>query len=312
MVKREGKLIERVEHGHDHDEGHAHGPTAHAAELGRMNKRRLSIVLVFGIVVLAVEVVGGLLSNSLVLLSDAAHIVLAYAAAHLSMRAPTSSKSYGYARAEIVAAFLNAVVLWGLTLYFFYEAWTRLSDPPAVDAPIVIVVGVLSLGANAFLAIMLHRGSGHNLNVRSAYIHILSDALGSAAAIVAGVGILFFDARWLDPATTFFIGALILVWTWRLTRETLHILLEGTPAALSPDDVKDAITTVPGVEGVHDLHVWSITTGSDNLSAHVVVEDPTQGPQVVRAIRSRLRDQYALSHITIEVEGRDSTCEGCN
>jgi cobalt-zinc-cadmium efflux system protein len=301
------------------DDGHAHASHDTHVQLNRSNRRRLSLVLGLGLVVLAAEVVGGLLSNSLVLLSDAAHmstdvasIVLAYAAAHLSMRAPTTSKSYGYARAEIVAAFLNALVLWGLSAYFFYEAWRRLQAPPDVDARIVIVVGVLSLAANVGLAAFLHRGSGHNLNVRSAYIHILSDALGSAAAVVAGVGIYFYDARWLDPVATLFIGALILVWTWRLTRETLHILLEGTPSALSPDAVKTAITDVPGVEGVHDLHVWSITTGRDNLSAHVIVADPAKGPQVVRAIRDRLRHDYALTHITIEVEGRDSDCPGCN
>jgi len=275
--------------------------------------------MAFGIIVLAVEVVGGVLSNSLVLYSDAAHmstdvasIALAYAAITIATRPANASKSFGYARAEIVAAFLNALALWGLTAFFFFEAWRRLRDPPSINAPIVIVVGVVSLVANVSLALLLRKGSGHNLNVRSAFLHILSDALGSAAAIVAGLGIYYYDARWLDPATTFVIGALILVWTWRLTRETLHILLEGTPVALSPGVVKDAIKNVPGVSDVHDLHVWSLTTGNDNLSAHVVVTDPTRGPEVVRMIRECLRDAHGLTHVTIEVEAVGQECESCN
>lgn len=312
-------IVARDEHDHGHDHPHAHDHLHDAAALSQLNRRRLRLVMVFGIAVLLAEVIGGYLSNSLVLYSDAAHmstdvasIVLAYAAMHIAARPANASKSYGYARAEIVAAFINALALWAITAYFFYEAWQRLIHPPAPNAQIIIVVGAVSLVANVALAAMLHRGSGHNLNVRSAYVHILSDVLGSVAAVVAGVGILFFGAYWLDPAATMLIGVLILVWTWRLTRETLHILLEGTPAAVSPDTVKQTIAQVPGVANVHDLHVWTLTTGQDNLSAHVVLDDATRGPQVVRQIRSRLKDTHGLRHVTIEVEALGNECPGCN
>lgn len=302
-------------HGHAHGHPHDHDHGAHAVA----NQRRLLVVIAVGLLVLVTEVVGGLLANSLVLLSDAAHmstdiaaVLLAYGAAVLATRPATTSKTYGYARAEIVAAFLNAVALWFVSAYFIWEAWQRLRAPPEVDAPIVILVGGVSLVANVALAVILHRGSGHNLNVRSAYVHILSDALGSAAAVAAGVGIYYWDARWLDPATTLLIAVLILLWTWRLTRETLHILLEGTPHAVDAAAVRGTIERVPGVVAVHDLHVWSITTGMENVSAHVVVEDTGRGTEVVRAIKDRLKADHRLAHATIEVEARDSGCEGCN
>ena len=300
-------------HGHAHDHGHDHGSNAAA------NQRRLLFVIGLGSIVLVAEVVGGLVANSLVLLSDAAHmstdiaaVMLAYAASVLATRPATTSKTYGYARAEIIAAFLNALAMWFVSAYFIWEAWQRLRAPPEVDAPVVILVGGLSLVANVTLAVILHRGSGHNLNVRSAYVHILSDALGSAAALAAGLGILLWDARWLDPATTLLIAVLILLWTWRLTRETFHILLEGVPHSVDTGAVRGTIERVPGVVGVHDLHVWSITTGMENVSAHVVVDDTGRGTEVVRAIKDRLKADHRLAHVTIEVEGRDSGCEGCN
>ena len=307
-------------HGHGHAHGHAHPHDDHdRGALAATNQRRLLAVIAIGVVVLVAEVIGGLLANSLVLLSDAAHmstdiaaVLLAYAAAVLATRPATTSKTYGYARAEIVAAFLNAIALWVVSAYFVWEAWQRLRAPPEVDARIVVGIGVLGLAANLLLAAVLHRGKDHSLNVKSAYLHVLSDTLGSAAAIAAGLGILWFDARWLDPATTLLIAGLILVWTWRLTRETLHILLEGVPHAVSADAVRGTIERVPGVVGVHDLHVWSITTGMENVSAHVVVDDPGQGTQVVRAIKDRLKRDHSLAHATIEVEARDSGCEGCN
>lgn len=303
-------------HGHAHD-GHSHAFDPRVEAPG--NRRRLLAVVAVGAVVLVAEVVGGLLANSLVLLSDAAHmstdiaaVLLAYGAAVLATRPATDSKTYGYARAEIVAAFLNALALWGICAYFVWEALQRLRAPEPVNAGIVIVIGLVGLAANVAMAFMLHGGREQSLNVRSAYIHVLSDTLGSVAAVASGVGILFFDARWLDPAATLAIAALIVVWTWRLTRETLHILLEGTPHKLSAEAVRGTIQRVPGVVNVHDLHVWSITTGMENMSAHVVVEDAARGPDVVRAIRDRLKVDHSLRHVTIEIEARGSACEGCN
>lgn len=305
-------------HGHDHGPSlgeHGHPHPGHAGS----DRRRLLVVMALGAVMLGVEVVGGFLANSLVLLSDAAHLStdvaalgLAYLAMQMGARAPTDRKTYGFRRAEVVAAFLNALLLWALAAWLVYEAWSRLRDPPAVRGGIVTAVGVVGLGVNLAMAALLHGGQGRSMNMRGAYLHVVSDALGSVAAIVAGVGIQLYGATWLDPAATFAISALILVWTWRLTRDSLHVLLEGTPEAIPPERVRASIAAVPGVLAVHDLHVWSITTGVDNLSAHVVVQDSTEGPSVVRRIRDRLRDEFHLEHVTIEVEGDDTQCVGCN
>lgn len=276
--------------------------------------------MLFGVAILVGELIAGFFANSLALLSDAAHMStdvaalgLAYAAVRIATRRPTSSKSYGYYRAETVAAFVNALALWGITGYFVFEAWRRLRAPPEVDGPLVAIVGGLSLAANLVMAGVLHRNHDHSMNMKSAYIHVLSDALGSLAALVAGLGIWLYGARWLDPATTLVIAALILVWTWRLTRDSLHILLEGTPARVKHDDVKASIQKVPGVLAVHDLHVWSLTTGMDNLSAHVMVKDAVDGPVIVADIRKRLIDEFHLHHVTIEVETADSpNCIRCD
>lgn len=273
----------------------------------------------FGLVILVAEVIGGLLANSLVLLSDAVHvstdvaaIALAYAAARIAAKPATLSKSYGYYRAEVVAAFVNAIALWVIAGYFILEAWERLRAPPEVDGLIVVWMGGLGLAVNVLMAAILHRGTGHSLNVRTAYAHVLSDALGSVAAIVAGAGVLLYDATWLDPATTLLVSALIIVWTWRLTRDSLHILLEGTPASVKPAKVRETIQAVPGVRDVHDLHVWSLTTGVNNLSAHVKVADASDGPRLVRAIRERLLHDHDLAHVTIEIEGEDDDCVSCD
>lgn len=318
-------LIKSVEHTHA---GHAHGredARLHARAHERRDQmatdqRRLLAVMIAGGCILVLEVIAGLYSNSLALLSDAAHmstdvaaLALAYAAIRIALRRPTSSKSYGYYRAETVAAFVNALALWVLTAYFLFEAWKRLRDPPEVNGVIVAVVGGVSLVANLGMAAVLHRGHEHSMNVRSAYIHVLSDALGSLAALVAGLGIWLYGARWLDPVTTVLISLLIVVWTWRLTSDSLHVLLEGTPARVKHDDVKATIERVPGVMAVHDLHVWSLTTGIDNLSAHVMVKDAAEGPAIVAIIRQKLVDDHHLSHVTIEVETPDSpNCIRCD
>lgn len=316
--------------GHDHDDPHMHGDAdgnghghghahAHVHGADPSDHRRLLLVMALGAAMLAVEVAAGLAANSLVLLSDAVHmstdvaaLALAYFAIHVGARAPTAAKSFGFRRAEIVAAFLNALLLWGLSIWFLVESWERLRDPPAVRGGIVAIVGVLGLLVNVAMAWLLHRGVERSVNVRGAYVHVLSDALGSVAAIVAGVGMHLYGARWLDPAATLVVSLLILVWTWRLTRDTLHILLEGTPHRISHEKVRDAIASVPGVVAVHDLHVWSITTGVDNLSAHVVAANPAEGPALVRRIRERLHHDFRLKHVTIEVEDEDGECVSCN
>lgn len=326
------RLIDDVAHsheGHGHDLAQGRSPArpqprpaaSHERGLvGASDQRRLLGVMLFGAAILVMEVIAGFLANSLALLSDAAHmstdvaaLALAYAAARIASRPRTSTKSYGYYRAETVAAFVNALALWGITGYFVFEAVQRLREPPAVNGAVVAVVGAVTLGANVIMAYVLHARHHHSMSMRSAYIHVLSDALGSLGALAAGLGIHFFGARWLDPVVTLGLAVLIAVWTWRLTRDSLHILLEGTPARVKHEVVKATIAAVPGVLAVHDLHVWSLTTGMDNLSAHIMVEDATQGPVIVRAVRDKLVEEHHLAHVTIEVETEGSAnCLSCD
>lgn len=309
-------------HAHAHD-GHSHAEHEHGLAQYRphatRNRRRLLLVIVLGSLILVAELVGAWASGSLVLLSDAAHaftdvsaVLLAYVAVTFAQRPATLRKSYGFHRAEVVAAFANAILLWLLTAWFLFEAVRRLRDPPDVSGPIVTIVASATLVANLAMAWILHRGANENVNVRSAYLHVLSDALGSVAALVAGLAIQLRGWTWADPVTTIFVSGLILVWTWRLTRETLHILLEGTPERMDTDALRKDIRGVSGVLDVHDLHVWTLTTGLDSMSAHVLVADASRGPAVARAVRAAIVEKYSLGHVTLEVEDASSDCEKCH
>ncbi|MEA3200910.1 MAG: cobalt-zinc-cadmium efflux system protein [Thermoplasmata archaeon] len=284
-------------------------------EMARANRKRLLFVMVSGLVVMTAEIVGGLLANSLVLLADAAHyatdvlaVGIAFLALTLAMRPATLQKSFGYRRAEVLAALLNAAALWGISVFFVFEAWRRLEAPPEVGGKVVLLVGGFSLVANGALALVLARGSGHNLNMRAAYLHILSDVLGSAAALVAGAAVTFFGWRLADPVLTLFITLLILVFTWRLTKETLNILLQGTPDTVDMTELEHAIRDVAAVKEVHELHLWSLTTGTEVLSVHVVLDAPPQGDAVTHDIHEKLKARFNIDHVTVQVESPECPC----
>ena len=295
-------------HAHDHDHhGHAHG--------GEGTQRRLLFVAVAGGLIALAEVAGGLAANSLVLLADAAHyaadvaaVLLAFAAVRFASRPANASKTFGYKRAEVLAAFVNAAALWGLSAYFAYEAYRRIVAPPEVAGPLVLAVGAATLVANGALAFVLSRGQ-RNLNVRAAYLHVLSDVLGSAAALVAGGLVTWFGWQLADPVLTIFVTILILVFTFRLTRDTLHILLEGTPRHIDVDEVQEAIRAVAPVQDVHELHLWSLTSGSDVLTVHVVLDAPPQGDAIAHEIHRTLREKFHIDHVTVQVESPACPCD---
>lgn len=280
-------------------------------------RRATRLVVAFGVgaVVMAAEVVAGVAANSLVLLADAAHyaadlgaVGLALLAALWSGRAATRAKTFGYRRAEVVAAFLNAVALWVVSAYFVYHAYVRLMDPPPVSGPVVLATGALTLVANLGLAALLHGHAHDDLNQRAAYLHVVGDALGSGAAMVAGAIVAWTGWRAADPLLTLFVSVLLVAFTWRLTRQTLHILLEGTPAHLDAGDVESAIRAVPGVRDVHDLHVWTLGSGAYSLTVHVVLGEPPKDDSVLQAVHSALETGFSLRHLTVQVEGPDSPC----
>jgi cobalt-zinc-cadmium efflux system protein len=266
-------------------------------------------VLVLTLAFTALEIVGGLLTGSLALLADAAHMVsdnLAIAVALLALwlagRPSTPERSFGYQRAEILAAFVNGVILLALAVWIFIEAWGRLSDPPEVLAGWVAVVAVVGLAVNLVSAAILQRGGHDTLNMRAALRHVLADALGSAGVLVAAVVILLTGWRYADPLAGMAIAALILASSWSILRDSVHILLEGAPRGMDTRTLGRRITEVPGVVEVHDLHVWTITSAFPALSAHVLVERHDDCHARRRELEEILLREYGIEHTTLQVD----------
>jgi cobalt-zinc-cadmium efflux system protein len=263
-----------------------------------------------------VELVGGWLSGSLALLSDAGHMFtdtlalgLSLAAVRIAMRPATEERTFGSMRAEILAAFVNGATLVLISLLIFYESIGRLLHPRAVDAPLMLGVAVAGLVANAAGVYILRDRSEDNLNVRGAMWHMFGDLLSSVGVIVGAVLIMLFDLRAADPVLSIIIGAIILVGAWKLVTQSAAILLESVPAHLRLEDVRAALLGVEGVEDVHDLHVWTLSSGFYAMSGHIVVKDRpvSDCSGLIATSEGLLKERFGISHTTIQVECR--TCE---
>lgn len=263
-----------------------------------------------------IEFVGGLLTGSLALMSDAGHMLtdtlalaLSFGAMKVAMRPSNEEKTFGFLRAEILAALVNGTTLIVISLLIFYEAARRVLEPPEVEGPLMLVVAVLGLAANAAGLYLLHDKSKGSLNVRGAFLHMLGDLLSSVAVIVGALLILFFDMRIADPVLSILIGSIILLGAWRLVTQSTSILLESVPGHLKLADVRAALQTVEGVVEVHDLHVWTLTSGLHAMSAHVVVEDRrvSDCAGIVQQCEEILKGQFSISHTTFQLECR--SCE---
>lgn len=277
--------------------------------MGDGNTRRLSAVLGLTFAFMLVEAVAGWFTNSLALLSDAGHMLtdvgalgLALFALWFSRRRAPVGLTFGYLRFEILAALLNGVALLGITFFIFYEAWQRIAAPPEVRSDPMLVVAILGLLVNMASFWILSRGGGHSLNERGALLHILGDMLGSVGAIVAALVMRATGWFLADPIVSAVIGLLILRSTWELLRETVNILMEGTPIHLSFAEVHAAMEAVPGVDEVKDLHLWSIASGFDALSAHVVVPDVGQSDEIRLSLRKLLHERFNITHTTLEIQ----------
>jgi len=284
------------------------------------NKRRLQIVLLLAGAYMIAEVIGGLLSNSLALLADAGHMLSDVAALALSLfalwvaqRPPTPTRTYGYYRAEILAALANGTALVIIALFVFFHAYERLADPPEVRAPMMMGIAAGGLVVNLLGLWILHGAQGENLNVRGAWLHVLGDALGSVGAIVAGALIWVFGWYWADPAASVLIGLLVLYASWSLLREAVAVLLEGAPGHIDVDEVRDSIAEIDVVLAVHDLHVWTITSGMVSLSCHVVARDGSSRRVLLKTLNALLRERFGIHHTTVQIEpeGFDA-CETCH
>ena len=259
-----------------------------------------------------IELVGGWFTNSLALMSDAAHLFTDVAALALTLfalwigtREATETKTFGYYRAEILAALVNGVALWVVVFFILAEAWRRLAEPPVVAGPGMLVLAVVGLGANIVVARRLREHSTHSLNLRGAYLHVLSDMLGSIGAVAAGVVIVATGWNAADAVASALIAVLILVGSWALVSEAVDVLMEAVPAHIDVDALRRSLERVPGTGEVHDLHVWSLTTGRYALSAHAVVagdHDHAADDAILAEMAAVCARDFDIEHVTIQLE----------
>lgn len=289
--------------GHDHGHDHTHGA----------NKKALMISFIIITTYMIVEVIGGFVTNSLALLSDAGHMLsdsislgIGLLAFTFGERIANHSKTFGYKRFEILAAVFNGVTLIAISLYIFYEAYHRFTNPPEVASSGMLIIAIIGLLVNMLVAWLLMRGGDteENLNLRAAYLHVLGDMLGSFGAIIAALLIMLFNWGWADPLASVIVAVLVLISGWRVTKDSLHVLMEGAPRNIQLADVIATLEQVEGVNSIHDLHIWSITSGQNALSCHAVVDSNltiAECQTLLRTIEHELQHK-GIGHVTIQME----------
>jgi len=285
----------------------AYGPTAADRSSQR---RRLGWVFALASLYAGVEITGGFLTGSLALLADAFHLLSDVAALGLSFFAiwiaqqPSGAhRTFGHSRAEILAALANGVGLAVMAVIVMIHAVERLRAPAEVNGLGVVAIATGALLYEAVGLWILHSGSRDNLNVRGAFLHVLSDALGSLGAIAAGLGVWAFGWHWADPVASLLISSLVLFSAWRLLREAVDVLMETAPRHLDVEEIRRSLAGLPGAAGVHDLHVWTIGSGEISLSCHVVTDGESEAPGVLQAVHALLADRFGIHHSTVQIEG---------
>ncbi|BDT59203.1 MAG: cation diffusion facilitator family transporter [Janthinobacterium lividum] len=282
---------------------------SHAAQQGQ-NERPLWIALVLTTTFLVAEIIGGILTNSLALISDAAHmftdsaaLAVSLAAIRIGKRPADSQRTFGYYRFEILAAAFNAILLFLVAIYILYEAYQRLNNPPEIQSGTMLLVAAFGLVVNLISMRLLSSGKDASLNVKGAYLEVWSDMLGSIGVIIGALVIRYTGWSWVDSAIAVGIGLWVLPRTWTLLTASMNVLLEGVPEGLGLDEVKEALSRIPGVASVHDLHVWSITSGKSSLTAHIVQDGEVADSQaLLLTIRELVANKYDIHHSTIQIE----------
>lgn len=282
---------------------------SHAAQPGQ-NERPLWIALGLTTAFLIAEIIGGILTNSLALISDAAHmftdtaaLAISLAAMRIGRRPADTERTFGYYRFEILAAAFNALLLFLVAIYILYEAYKRLNNPPEIESSMMLYVAAFGLVVNLISMRLLASGKDSSLNVKGAYLEVWSDMLGSIGVIIGALVIRYTGWGWVDSAIAVGIGLWVLPRTWTLLKASMNVLLEGAPEGLGIGEVKEAIAGLPGVASVHDLHVWSITSGKSSLTVHIVQREDVTDPQVLlTAVRGFVASKYDIHHCTIQIE----------
>jgi cobalt-zinc-cadmium efflux system protein len=292
-------------HHHGHDHGHAH---VHWLDDGA-NARRLVVVLVLTALYMLAEAVGGWLAHSLALIADAGHMLSDVAALGLSLfavwisrRPPTPARSYGYHRTEILAALANAATLIAISVWVCFEAYHRLHAPPNVAGRMVMAIAAGGFLINVAGMRVLSGGRASNLNIHGAWLHVATDALGNIGTVVAGAAVAYLGWLWADPVASVLIAALVSWSAWELLKDSVDVLMEGTPSSIDSAKVRDALCTVSGVQTVHDLHIWSIASGRVSLSAHISVDGSRTDREILPDLCATLRRDFGITHVTLQLE----------
>lgn len=284
---------------------------SHLREATKQTTQRLSLSLFLTLAFVILEAAAGIFANSLALLTDAAHnltdviaLGLTWFAVRITAQPANAQKTYGYHRAGILVALLNSTTLVLISLGIFYEAYRRFMSPPEVQPNILIGVGLIAVVINLGTALLVHRGSQHDLNLRSAFVHLMGDVISTVGAVIAGVIIYFTNANWLDPLVSVLIGFLILYNAWGILRDAVDILLESTPRDVDIQSLVKDIAQVDGVLGIHDIHVWSLTQSLRTMSAHILTDDRhiSAGTEIQRQINVLLNHRYNIAHTTLQLE----------
>ncbi len=290
-------------HSHDHSDDFHQGRT--------QNKKALVITLLVTTTIMLVEFFGGLWTNSLALLADSGHMLadatslaLSLVAIHFATRAASPNKTFGFYRFEIMAALVNALTLFVIAGFIVYEAIGRIAEPPTVASGSMIFIATIGLLANMISATILLKKSDveSNLNMRGAYLHVLGDLLGSVGAIIAGILMYFFNWYIADPIISVVVALLILRSAWGVFRSSVHVLMEGTPPTIDFYDVKQTLEQIPGVQVVHDLHIWTLTSGLDMLTGHVVIDEDADEQVILQRAIDEIYEKFKIEHTTIQIE----------
>ena len=291
---------------------HSH---SHIGDLTKQTTKRLTLSLILTAAFVVIEVIAGIFGNSLALLTDAAHnftdviaLGLSWYALHLATKPAHAGKTFGYHRVGILVALINSTTLILIAFGIFFEAYHRFLIPPEVDSTLLIGVGAVAFIINLVTALMVKEGSENDLNLRSAFLHLMGDVMSTLGAVIAGIIITFTNWNWLDPFVSVLIGVFILYNAWSILKQTIHILLESTPENINMDSMVTELRSVNGVLDVHDLHVWSISENLRMLSAHVVIDNVSigEGVSIQHNINELVAHNYNIQHATLQME-----CEGC-
>lgn len=295
-----------MDHGHQHSHSHAH---SHDVE--GTSPTRLFITMMLNFVITVVEIIGGLISGSLSLLSDALHnfsdgisIIISWIAIRLSKRPQTRKFTFGLKRAEILAAVINAGTLIVICFYLFKEAYERLVKPEPIEGVTMVIVASVGLLANVAGTLLLRKGSKGNINIRSAYLHLLSDAVSSVAVILGGLAIVFFDIYWVDPILTVLISIYILKESFDIVKVAINVLMMGAPESVCIEEIQKELESLPGVNNIHHVHVWRLNEQNIHFEAHIEVEDMmvSETDRLSDIIEEKLKHHHGITHTTLQFE----------